>query len=516
MREERVVEISLGGRSQGSGYLVSTRHVLTASHVATKRAKRYQVQPLYSARSVGVGSSMRPPSVPATVGWRSSDESLDMCILKLDQAIALPAEPVRWAAWVGGESGYPRTFFGIGFPAAAGDKSYPFFGHLTRVSDADRFDLHIGSALPGNWRKWAGASGTMIFCDGHAIGVVCRVDAGFQGKLTATPLQRLLDDVSFGAWWEGEQRLPLPVPHVMGSIGESPLELIGGKLHRLDRADALSGARRRIAELSQAGGDAVSPQVLVVTGLQEDWHHKLIQHIGENADVQHLLGREARPEEVIVELPWPREERIDAPAEALATLLQPLYRASFLAEPTTDAKHDADALKELAARLDDGASPRAYWTLLHRRQAYGGHGALLRSLLQWWAALPTRRPQFLFVCLALDEPAVAPQSTLAAFFLGEPPQPETDLQDTIERALMALGDRVRNLPTLTPIHPHHIKPWIDDLRSPGRAINPVALDLFSASLQMHLQQKGPMRLAPLSASLSGLLLSALNDPAMRS
>jgi hypothetical protein len=431
---------------------------------------------------------------------------LDIAVVTLDKPLSVPPVPMLWARVVRGET-RPRGFVGTGFPAAAGTQSHPFFGQLTDVADADRLDLHIASSLPGNWKAWAGASGTMIFCDGSAVGVVASVDGRWTGKLSATPLHRLLSDSDFQRWYvdEGES---MPSLHLLGGAREAPLDLIAGALHRLDRHDAYRAARDHLQARGQAAAAPRPPQLLVAAGLEADWHHKLMQQLAESLEVQRLLGREANAQEVIVELPWPREDRIVDPGLALLDLLGPMYAAAQLDPP---AREDLSAVKErkrLGKRLDDGVSPRGYWTLLQQRQAYGGHGALLQGLIQFWAGLQTRHPMFLFLCLALDDPPRR-KPPLLGFLAPQPPKPETDLKAVIKRSLAPLGPHLASLPDLDAIASHHVTPWINDLKRRFPTLNSSQLDLFGAALQTRLGSEG-LRLAPLSACLGEVLFSSLH------
>jgi tetratricopeptide (TPR) repeat protein len=61
-----------------------------------------------------------------------------------------------------------------------------------------RFDIDVISAIPRDWKKWGGFSGTAIFADNVLVGVVRTVDENWNGGvLEATPAVWLLEDIGF-------------------------------------------------------------------------------------------------------------------------------------------------------------------------------------------------------------------------------------------------------------------------------------------------------------------------------
>jgi hypothetical protein len=204
MRPAQVVELEFGHRA-GSGYLLTGQHVLTAKHIIDPEQSgvtgsvRALAPP--NVDSLKLKRSLRPAEWPGHAAWLST--SHDLAIVKIDVETMPSIERPRFGR-------VPRDVLvsypcsGTGFPAAAGEYSHQIEAKLTWVLDDQRFNLDIGSALPKDWRAWAGLSGAVIFSNRVPVGVVKTVRAGFNGLLTATPLQHLLEDERFLTFWAGE------------------------------------------------------------------------------------------------------------------------------------------------------------------------------------------------------------------------------------------------------------------------------------------------------------------------
>lgn len=264
---ERVVELRFGELSQGSGYLISPTHVLTARHVIAplpaRRGARCVVRALvdFGQAHLPIDSQRRPDPIAAEVAWVHDDDTLDIAVVKLDRPIALPAaELAVGRVPVHDVSHRPMTF--IGFPEAAGTASKTYSGHASYAPGPKRFDLDVASALPTAWKASAGVSGALVFSGEHALGVVCTVDGRWDRKLTATPFQRLLENDSFRRWWESDGNRPLRPVDLDGGARAS-VEPAEPELPRLlawcDRSDEFDA-------LDQLLASAPGPRLLGLAG----------------------------------------------------------------------------------------------------------------------------------------------------------------------------------------------------------------------------------------------------------
>jgi hypothetical protein len=204
MRSAQVVELSFGARS-GSGYLLTPKHVLTAKHVIDP-AKEGAIGTVQALAPPGVDSlklsrSKRPRPWPAHAAWISTTH--DLAIVKLDTDPPTQIERLPFGRVPRDElMSYPC--FGTGFPEAAGLYSHPIEAKLSWVLDDQRFNLDIAAALPKQWKKWAGISGAVIFASGLPVGVVRTVKGDWNGLLTATPVEHLIEDERFRKFWDDE------------------------------------------------------------------------------------------------------------------------------------------------------------------------------------------------------------------------------------------------------------------------------------------------------------------------
>ncbi|MED5621948.1 trypsin-like peptidase domain-containing protein [Ideonella sp. BN130291] len=506
MRAERVVELTFreGAKvlSQGSGYLLTPRHVLTARHVLAPRAlgARCSVQPLVDPATAHLpdAQQLRPQPMPASVCWLH-DDTLDVALVALDQEVAVAPEPPLLGL-VAVDDLYAHPCECVGFPAAAVDASRLLKGNASYVPTHKRFDIDVfGTVNAAQWEEWAGFSGSLVFSRGHAIGVVHTVDGRWQGKLTATPLRRLVDEPAFQAFWRAEG-LPELRPRPLSGAEESPLEFIVGQLHLLDRKDPVNAVLATLRKLPPR----TPSRVFVVPGLTKDLHHRFIQRLAETPEMQRLLERETSAPEVIQTLPWPETTVVDDPAAALCELLAPLYRAARLPPPGADAPPEAALLRQ---RLDDGVMPRACWALVERPRAFGGHAELLRRLIAFWMTLDAGRPAALFLCIDCEEPPPAKPSRWRSLF-AKAPQPEADLLTAIDDALERWAERMAPVDELEAIVPTHVTPWITELKQQQRLgrVRPGMLDVLDLSLRNALGEG--LRLADVGVRIGPLLHDA--------
>ncbi len=204
MRRAQVVKLSSGDR-EGSGYLLTSRHVLTAKHVIdpTETGARCRIQALSApdTSATDLSPAQRPSPWRGHAAWMSDKH--DLAIVTLDADPVPGIRPLRFG-WVPSEEPAFYQCLGIGFPAAAKENSRQIEAKLSWVLDDQRFDLDIGTALPTKWKEWAGLSGAVIFSSDLLVGVVRTVRGNWNGLLTATPVQYLIEDPRFRSFWTRE------------------------------------------------------------------------------------------------------------------------------------------------------------------------------------------------------------------------------------------------------------------------------------------------------------------------
>jgi hypothetical protein len=217
MEPSRVVEILQDGKSRGSGYLFTPRHVLTARHVPNP-AEVGTVCDLHPVRcgdqAIPSAQEPRPQPVPAKVGWVSAEHDFALIEITGEPLCAPDTRPIPLGEVPA--DGIARQIIGSGFPEAAGTDQRTIIGTLTWVlTGRGRFDVDVISAIPRDWTKWAGFSGAAVFANNILVGVVRTVDENWNGGvLEATPAIWLLSDrsphgITFEAYLKSA-RLPLP------------------------------------------------------------------------------------------------------------------------------------------------------------------------------------------------------------------------------------------------------------------------------------------------------------------
>ncbi|WP_433040355.1 hypothetical protein [Dactylosporangium sp. CS-033363] len=194
MDEGRIVLVD----DRGTGYLLATRLVLTAGHVAP-----------------GIGAAVRLASMTAEfamtgrVVWKGVSDRLDAALVEIDDGDWPVAGPLRTEfGWLA--TGLARIEAAIaGFPESAEDNAPRFeSGHVTGWINAldqrksGRYLVHLRETAsrerPDGASPWSGLSGAAVLCGGLLTGVVAADPLrGQHAKLQVVQAQALLADAGF-------------------------------------------------------------------------------------------------------------------------------------------------------------------------------------------------------------------------------------------------------------------------------------------------------------------------------
>jgi hypothetical protein len=499
MKAERVVEILCDGESAGSGYLLTHRHVVTAEHVA-RTARKRAVWPLEDP-TLPPGAP-RPAALPAQLAWkglRSRDKNaqapdIDIAILELvGQGVGyLPPDPIPFGFVPRGDLD-PRPFACTGFPAAAGAASSTVYGQLTYVPNYYRFDVNVHSAIATELEDWGGLSGALLFCAGSAIAVVHTAEGRYRGKLTATPLDLLLSHDPFLEYWR-KQNIALPGKV---EVDTNLAERVHALRYLLDRKNETKDVKDRILQTSTG-----LAQVIVIHGLDEDELCHMMSQLSANGELARFFERDVGVDKAIPELPWPSDIRQVDPDDAWPSLIAPFYSAVNVEQPPRGAPPTFAAIRR---NLDTKTTPRAFFTLVRKRNAFGGHGRLLRKLLDFWDALGDGLPVFLFLTLALDDAEIPPAPKPSLWKVPTKQWvPEIELEHELQAGQDRLAGRWAVFGPLGQIAPEHIDSWTKDLRfQPNLSLSSSWLNLLGSKLQYRVG--AGMRARRVGAELAMLL-----------
>lgn len=190
------------GATNGSGYAVGERLILTAAHVFSQAG--LSVNDRAEVHLLGSESW-----VPGTVSWLDAD--LDAALLRVDQTAPWPAtemSALRWGALAGAEPVYAAA---TGFPWSQQrpdgirDTEHAV-GFVPPGTGVQTGSLHLSvlssAPLPrsGGGSPWAGMSGAALVVGPHLVGVVVVDPAKFDNdRLVVVPVTRLLANPVFAA-----------------------------------------------------------------------------------------------------------------------------------------------------------------------------------------------------------------------------------------------------------------------------------------------------------------------------
>ncbi|GIG00137.1 NACHT domain-containing protein [Catellatospora citrea] len=211
MDQSRVAEIWVeAGRRIGTGYLLTNRLVLTSYHVvqALRPGDRAEVRPLQiPQRSSWLAATMCWPDEPVDV---DATPERDAALLSIDDPPGFDQHLVG-AVRFGQVRGQDRiACLGLGFPDAEArpDRrrdTMPVRGHIDTLQAlrSGMLTIHVDEGIVPRrmpvGSRWAGSSGTAIFCGPLLVGVLAadRAIADDAGVLAAAPLTALAGSAGF-------------------------------------------------------------------------------------------------------------------------------------------------------------------------------------------------------------------------------------------------------------------------------------------------------------------------------
>jgi hypothetical protein len=493
MQPERVVEIRRDGASVGTGYLIASRHVLTARHVVTPnvRGAPYQIWPLSGVgdEALPLAKRKRPPKRKAWLDWWSSTHDFAILALEADGVAGIPSGTVAFGRVR--DDGLSFRFVSSGLPEASGDLERRIEGSMNWVRPNLHFDINVSNGAPEDWSAWGGFSGAAIFSGGLLVAVVCEVDKNWRGQvLEATPVQFLREDAHFETYCR-KAGLALPMELPIARYNVPLLDWVSAQLHLVDRHQA-EGIRDVIKGVDEK---QTAPLVFVISGVDEDEHRQLIKRLASEPAIRKRLGKNASPERVIPELFWPGEWKIDPTVQLRDKLAAEL---SEIIRPSKDAVTTNPV--EWRNLFEHKTTTRGFWIMLRRAQAGPGHAELLQSWLKLWSQLGKGRLVVLFLCIAWDDPPRPLPSPIPSFLRRAPSSPDPKLAGVVQATITA-GQSMPVDP-LTEIIPSDLGPWLERIRPLCRHGAHEQLDGLR-SLLLHFIESGK-RLRPIDRQLGAL------------
>jgi hypothetical protein len=250
-------------KSKGTGYLVSSRLVLTARHNLEKGDPR-KIQPRHWVRPYGKSWSKSP----ADVAWE--DEKCDLALLRFPQTGSSLENllPIPWGRVPLREKVECRI---IGFPSfvdssPADTRKLNIEAVIDPASGKGPPELALkvkpGQPLPCDPSGWAGYSGTAIFAADFLVGVVIRTPTAAHGLLWGQAVSQLFEDQKFReTLMDGGCSVPTTgaLPTVLGEVSSQLAQLVRQypfpKVSEADCYDLLGVAKSKYVDWHQARGE---------------------------------------------------------------------------------------------------------------------------------------------------------------------------------------------------------------------------------------------------------------------
>ena len=462
MQAQHVAELTFG-ESAGTGYFIASNYVLTARHVV-KSASQGTVRQLTVP-----GTDARPTPVDGELVWESPDPNLDFAIVQTKANVSLSSAPILFGKLPDGDIEL-RNFKSAGFPEAAGGGSATIEGKMSYVPDWGLLSLSVNWNAPVVPARWAGYSGASVFWGDHILAVVKTVNPNFKDGLQATPVRALFNNASFLEFCAGKSLTLRPPVQVSATVNVR--EEIQSHVFRIDRSTLADNIVKELKALPRPS----APVVKTVVGVDEDMHRYFIQQVSQHDGFRKWTGRELNAEDMIVQLGWPNAQRIDA-EQAFQEQLRTICSVAQVPETVAVSKRD----QELRRQLDAAIGPRAFWVLVRRSIAFGGHGDLLEKLTKFWTSLPPGLPVVLFLCLALDKPQTDDRKSLFGGFFGSAQLEPEDFDNKAK----GLGLEPVSV-FLPPIDHADVDPWIKYLSTNCRSAQAGQLGTLQLKLETRL------------------------------
>jgi hypothetical protein len=465
---KRVVDIAFETGGFGSGYLVTSRLVLTARHVSGDAQEGVACLVRGLPRSEGAA---RPEWSGRSV-WLSS---LDALLIELNEPVDdLPSDPIWFGRVVDKDRFEDVPCRGRGFPTAQRDGNarvdWPISGRLSWIvlgeSRLGRFDIDRVQSPTDAELNLQGASGMAIFVGDTLVGVLKGGNKAWLGqKLAATVAAHLFDDAKFCELLAGSREA---ARRYLGALGVGPLgDAIRDHLHYIDRKPLVEALCQRLKSINRGG--PVPPRLFMTRGVNLDRPSKFVERVAaELAD--RGLAPDAGADCAVPQLPWPERAALDDPKEEFDQLI-----ASVLAKFDLRAASSKASDVRIAA---DRAGPIAFWWACRPNFAEAGHVELLRMWLDFWAETGAGSPVLMFVHIGQERPADNTAGSEAVRYL-----------ETLEAA-RAAGQMV-GLGNYTPIESEDVPPWFSLIAKTRRDLSIQSMKSLQSRIEGRLPEPLP-------------------------